>query len=278
MPTAGLTTGILSALSFGAGDFAGASAARRAGALPVVAGAHAVGLVALLLAALVIRPPLPDAPSALTGLAAGVAGAIGLAALYRGMAIGSMGLITALSGAGSLAVPLAAGAVLGAGTIGPLQLIGVGCVALAAGAASGASRSEMGRRALGLAAIAAVAFGSWYVLIDLAAQGGDPLWALVLSRTASAGVAAALAIGRLRRAGYPGRTVVAAGLFDVGGNALYVVTRGLLPVGLAAALTGLYPVVTMILARVLIGEHLPRLGQLGVALALLGVVLISVGG
>jgi len=279
MPTAGVSAGLLSALSFGAGDFAGASAARRAGALAAVAGAQAIGLVALIIAVLVARPALPDPATIAIGLVAGVAGAVGLAALYRGMTLGSMGLITALSGAGSLAVPLVAGAVLGA-VVTPLQLIGVGCVAAAAAAASGASRTEMGRRALGLAAVAAMAFGSWYVLIDLAAHGGDPLWALVLSRTASAGVAlgAAAWSGRLRRERYPTRTIIAAGLFDVGGNALYVIARELLPVSLAAALTGLYPVVTMVLARILIGEHLPRLGQLGVALALLGVVLISAGG
>jgi drug/metabolite transporter (DMT)-like permease len=40
---------------------------------------------------------------------------------------------------------------------------------------------------------------------------------------------------------------------------------------------GLYPIVTMLLARFVLGEHLPRLGQLGVGLALLGIVLISIG-
>jgi drug/metabolite transporter (DMT)-like permease len=48
--------------------------------------------------------------------------------------------------------------------------------------------------------------------------------------------------------------------------------------GLAAALVGLYPIVTLLLARYRLGEHLPRLGQLGVALAVLGIVLISAGG
>ncbi|MGH2428141.1 MAG: EamA family transporter, partial [Candidatus Limnocylindria bacterium] len=143
--------------------------------------------------------------------------------------------------------------------------------------ASGASRSEVGRRALALAALAAVGFGAWYVLVDLAARGGDPLWALVLSRMASSGTAAVLAIGRFDRRRVPARLVAAAGLFDVGGNGLYVVTRGLLPLGLAAALTGLYPIVTMLLARAVLGERLPRLGQVGVALALVGIVLISVG-
>ena len=276
MPSTGVPAGILSALSFGAGDFAGAIAARRAGALVVVAGAHGIGLVALLLAALALRPPLPDPGGILIGLAAGVAGAVGLAALYRGMSLGSMGLVTALSGAGSLAIPLAVGALLGA-EASPVQLLGVGFAAGAAVAASGASRDAIGRHALLLAGLAAVAFGAWYVLIDFAARAGDPLWALVFSRAASAGLTAVAAGRRLARGRFPIRLVAAAGLFDVGGNALYVVAREALPVSLAAALTGMYPVVTMLLARFVLGEHLPRLGQLGVALALIGVLLISIG-
>lgn len=276
MPLGGVSAGILSALSFGAGDFAGAVASRRAGALVVVAGAHGIGLLVLLAAALVIRPPLPDAGGVGLGLLAGVAGMVGLAALYRGMSLGSMGLVTALSGSGSLAIPLVAGAALGH-QVGSLQLVGVGCAAAAAVTASGASRSEVGRFSLVLAGAAAVSFGTWYVLIDLAADAGDPLWALVLSRAASAGLAALVAVGRWGSTPVPWRIVAAAGIFDVGGNALYVIARDEIPVGLAAALTGMYPVVTMILARVVLGEHLPRLGQLGVLLALIGVVLISIG-
>ena len=188
-----------------------------------------------------------------------------------------MGLVTALSGSGSLVIPLLAGALLGH-TIGPLQLAGVGCAAAAAVAASGASRSEVGRFSLILAGAAAVSFGAWYVLIDLAAEAGDPLWALVLSRTASAGIAAVVAFRRWASSPVPWRIVATAGIFDVSGNALYVVAREGMPVGLAAALTGMYPIVTMLLARFVLGEHLPRLGQLGVVLALLGVLLISLGG
>ncbi|MGH2386179.1 MAG: EamA family transporter, partial [Candidatus Limnocylindria bacterium] len=264
MPPTGIAAGVFSALSFGAGDFAGAFAARRAGAIIVVAGAHFVGLVALLVGVLIVRPPVPDVGPALIGVTAGVAGAVGLAALYRGMSLGSMGIVTSLSGAGSLAIPLVAGTVLGA-SVTPVQLAGVGCAAAAAMAASGASRDEVGRRALLLAGAAAIGFGTWYVLLDLAARGGDPLWALTFSRATSATLAAAFAFGRFDRASFPVGIVIAAGLFDVGGNALYVVAREVIPIGLAAALTGLYPIVTMILARVVLGERLTRLGQVGVA-------------
>ena len=277
MPSAGVGAGLLASLSFGAGDFAGALASRRSGALAAVAGAHGIGLLALLLALAWFAPPLPGLTSVGFGLMAGVAGAVGLAALYRGMSVGAMGLVTALSGAGSLAIPLTVGALLGA-SISQVQLAGVVCAAGAAAAASGTSRGELGRQALALAGAAALSLGAWYVLIDLAATSGDPLWALTFSRAASAGLAGAVAArGFLRGGRLPLRLVIAAGLLDVGGNAFYVVAGDLLGIGLGAALTGLYPIVTMLLARFLLHERLPRLGQLGVGLALLGIVLISVG-
>lgn len=278
MPPHGIAAGLFGALSFGAGDFAGAFASRRVGALLSVAAAHGIGLVVLLLWLAVMRPPLPPVELVVLGVAAGVAGVIGLAALYRGMSVGSMGLVTALSGSASLALPLLAGALLGA-AVAPLQLVGVGCAAAAAAAAGGASRDEVGRRALALAGLAALGFGAWYVLIDAAARAGDPLWALVMSRATSAGIAAAVvAVRHVSLAGAPWRVLIAAGVLDIGGNALYVVARESIPVGLAAALIGLYPIVTMLFARIFIGERLPRLGMVGVALALVGIVLISVGG
>ena len=278
MLSSGVLSGLLGALSFGGGDFAGASAARRAGALLAVAGAHGIGLVALLVALTVVRPPVPGADAIAIATAAGVAGMVGLAALYRGMAVGSMGIVTAVAGAGSLVLPLAVGALRGQ-PVGSLQLVGVACAAAAAAAASGASRDELGRRALALAGLAALAFGAWYVLIDLAASAGDSLWALVVSRAASAGIAMVVVVARgIDRSAIPWALLVAAGLLDVGGNIFFVLARDAIPIGLAAAIVGLYPVVTMLLARFVIGERLPMVGLVGVALALLGIVLISVGG
>jgi drug/metabolite transporter (DMT)-like permease len=278
MQSTGIVAGLLGALSFGGGDFAGASAARRAGALLAVAGAHGIGLVALLVALAVIRPPAPGADAVAFGTVAGIAGVVGLAALYRGMSVGSMGLVTALAGAGSLLLPLAVGALRG-DPVAPLQLVGVGCAAGAAAAASGASRGELGRRALALAGLAAVGFGAWYVLIDLAAAADDWLWALVFSRAASAAIATAVvAVRGFDRASVPWAILVVAGLLDVGGNVLFVLARDAIPIGLAAALVGLYPIVTMLLARFVIGERLPALGLVGVVLAVLGILLISAGG
>ena len=225
MLSTGVLTGLLGALSFGGGDFAGASAARRAGALLAVAGAHGIGLAALLVALAVVRPPMPGADAIAIATAAGVAGMVGLATLYRGMAVGSMGIVTAVAGAGSLVLPLAVGALRGQ-PVAPLQFVGIACAAAAAAAAGGASRDELGRRALALAGLAALAFGAWYVLIDIAASAGDWLWALVFSRGASAGIAAVVVATRgVDRTAIPWALLLVAGLLDVGGNILFVLAR-----------------------------------------------------
>ncbi len=274
---AGVLLGVAAALSFGGGDFLGGLSARRTRTLVVLAVSQLVGLAGLLVLIAVIRDPLPGAGALAISAAAGVAGAAGLAALYRGMALGSMGLVTALSGAGGLLVPLTFGALVRGDTVSTVQLLGVGCAILAGVAASGASRAEMQRRALMMAGFAALGFGAWYVLLDLGASA-SPGWALVASRGASSSLAlAALLVVRPGRVPVPWALLVAVGLFDVGGNALYVLARAEIQIGLAAALTGLYPVVTMLLARGLLGETLPRLGYAGVALAIGGIVLISAG-
>jgi hypothetical protein len=274
----GILASLAGAASFGSGDFAGGLASRRAGGLAVAAAAQVVGLSALVVGLVALRPPLPGTDGLLIGLAAGIAGGVGLAALYVGLAIGAMGLVAALSGLGSVTVPVVVGAVAGV-VLSPLQLVGVGLAGLAAMAAGGASREGVSGRALVLAGIAALAFGSWYVLLDLAATTADPLWGLVISRATSAVLIGAIALVGGRAAGLRpvAALVVLAGLLDVGGNVLYVVGRSQIPVGLAAALTGLYPLGTMLLARFVLKEALPPLGLVAVGLAIGAVALISLG-
>jgi uncharacterized membrane protein len=276
----GIGYAVAAATAFGGGDFSGGLAARRISVLAVVAGAQLSGLVVLAIAFVIVPPEAPTTAGLGLAVAAGLAGAVGLATLYRGMAIGRMGLVTALAGAGSLVLPLLVSALLQGAAIGRLQLVGVACAAAAGAAASSASRGTLQRTALALAGAAALGFGAWYVLLDLAAQHGE-LWALVTSRAAaslvSAGVLLVVVRGVPRLPGRRlGAVVLLAGLLDVTGNAFYVLASGEIPVGLAAALTGLYPVVTMLLARVLVHERLPRTGYLGVALALAAIILISV--
>jgi drug/metabolite transporter (DMT)-like permease len=274
----GIVFGLGSAAAWGAGDFVGGLGARRSGAIAVAAGATVVGFVMLLLLLAVVRPALPPLEVPVLGGLAGIAGGLGLAALYRGLSLGSMGLVAALSGVGSVLLPLMVGVWLAGDVIGPMQWVGVAAALAAGAAASGATLRGVNAAALSMALVAAIGFGLWYVILDRAAETHE-LWALVASRGSSSVIVGGLAIARggTRRLRSSWRLVLAAGALDLGGNAGFVLARGTLPVGIAAALSGLYPIATMLLARTVIGEALPRLGVAAVTLAVVGIVLISLG-
>jgi len=192
--------------------------------------------------------------------------------------MGSMGVVTALSGVGSVAIPLLVGYVFGRMPISPLQWAGVLIAMGAVAAASGATREGVRTEAVLMGAAAALFFGLWFVLLDLAASQ-DRAWPLLVSRGSASLLIGAAALARRQFAGVRSATplMVGAGAMDVVGNAAFVESRATIPVGIAAALTGLYPIVTMLLARLFLRETLPPLGLVAVALAVGGVVLISLG-
>ena len=275
----GVLLGVGSAAAWGTGDFAGGIAARRAGGLLVTGTAQAVGLAFLLVAVAFLRPAAPATSTIILGALGGIAGGLGLAALYRGLGMGAMGLVSAVSGVGGVLIPLAVGSLAWGVVIEPLQLVGVGCALVAVAAASGATTRGVSREALMLALIAAVGFGLWFVFLDRAAEH-DQLWALVASRGSASLIVGGSALLRADRArlGAVVPLVAVAGLLDVAANGMVVLAFATIPLGIAAALSGTYPLATMILARTLLGEALPRLGLLAVALAVIGIVLISLGG
>jgi len=125
----------------------------------VTGGAQVIGFLILLGAVLVLRPAGPDLDTIMLGALGGVAGGLGLAALYRGLALGAMGLVSAVSGVGGVLVPLAVGVLLWGTPIHALQLAGVGCALAAVAAASGATTRGVSREALLLALAAALGFG-----------------------------------------------------------------------------------------------------------------------
>jgi drug/metabolite transporter (DMT)-like permease len=276
----GVLWGVATGAAWGVADFAGGLASRRAAPMAVTAGSQVIGLAGLLVALVVLRPDAPTGETVALGAVAGVAGGLGLAFLYQALATGSMGLVSALSGAGASVIPLLVTVALGA-DLSPLAVVGVGCVVAAAVAATDVSRDAASRYALVLCIGAAVGFAAWYLIIDRAAPGG-PLWALIASRTTASALgvsivaltAARASVGALPRL-LP--LILAAGGLDVAANVFFVIARDAISVALAAPLSGLYPLATMLLARAVLGERLPRLGLVSVILAVAGIVLISVG-
>jgi len=276
----GVVFGLGSAAAFGAGDFSGGLASRRVSGLTVAGLAQAIGLAALLVLLAILHPAPPSSGALAVAAAAGACGGLGLVALYAGLSLGSMGVVTALSGVGSVALPLLIGYALGRAPVSPAQWVGVVVTMAAVGAASGATRHGVQPRAVMLGIVAAAAFGLWFLLLDIAAeQSGSEAWALVASRGAATVLigSAALLRGQYAglRAAWP--IVLLAGTLDVTGNAAFVLARSTLPVGVAAGLAGIYPIVTMLLARAVLRESLPRLGIAAVVLAVVGIAVISLG-
>ncbi|MDQ3648205.1 MAG: DMT family transporter [Actinomycetota bacterium] len=274
--------GLGSSLAWGIADFLGGLASRRLSVLAVLAVSQVVGLV-LLLAVVALRGEGPPAAHHL--LVAGASSIVGvgaLAAFYRGLAVGTMAVVAPISSTAAV-VPVVAG-ILGGERPSTLQLAGIvlamaGVVLAARAQAAEGARAGLATGA-GLALLAALGFGSFFVLIDSASEG-DVFWALLSNRVVGVAMLVGLAVvlrPSLRLERGDARMLLGVGVFDVGANAAFAVasTQGL--VSVVGVCSSLYPVVTVLLARSYLGERVRALQLAGVALALTGVVAIGAGG
>ena len=276
-PLLGIIFGLAAASSWGAGDFCGGLAARRTHVYSVVILSQIVGLVLLILLALLLAEPVPVLSDVLWAAVAGLAGAIGLVALYRGLATGPMGVVAPIAAVVSVILPLIFGFFL-EGLAAPLQFLGF---ALAIFAVWLITRPGTGARIevhhLVLPLIAGIGFGVFLILIDHV-SASTVLWPLAAARAASIpALFVALIIARqpAKPAASQIPLILLVGLLDTGGNAFYALAASVGRLDMAAVLGALYPAMTVVLARSILEERLSRRQGLGLALALLAVVLIA---
>jgi len=267
------------AVSYGIGDFLGGLSARRVHVLTVLALSQIAGAAAVGVWAALAREPFLDRWASLAAIAAGLCGAVGLAALYRGMAIGAMGVVAPISGV-SAAIPFGVGIAQGERPS-ALQVLGaaIALVGLAAVSRSPGGLGESLSAGVGLALLAALGFGLYFVFLDIAAHESVP-WAVLTARLTSSSLSLVviLVIGI---AILPARgvlpAVIAVGICDTAANVLFALatTRGL--VSVVSVLTSLYPAITVALAAVLLGERLAGVQLAGAAAVLVGTALITAG-
>ena len=269
-------------LAWGVSDFYAGLQSRRLPLLTVLAVSQAVGLavIALIVAARGHGPPSAG-PLALAAGSA-LAGLGGLAAFYRGLAVGAMSVVAPVS-ATAAAIPVAYGLATGDRPT-ALQAAGMASALVGVILASREEDPERGRgtrlaAGFGLALIAALGFGTFFVAIGRASDHG-PLWAILANRVA--GVALLWTLVGLRRPKLglgrgSGGPLAAIGCLDMGANAGYALatTEGL--VSLVAVLASLYPAVVIALAHLVLGERIRPSQRVGVAAALAGVAMIAAG-
>ena len=272
---------LLGAMSWGTGDFFGGLASRRAHVLTVLVVSQAVGLFGVAAWALASGDAPPGIGDMLPAAGAGAAGAAGLAALYRGMAIGAMGIVAPIS-AVSPAVPLGVDLLRGDAPAG-IQWAGIATalagVVLLAREPGGSARGAGLAAGVSLALVAALGFGLFVVGLDAASDGGAT-WAVVVARTSST-VLALCAVLVVSAPVRPPRSLLpalaAVGLFDTTANALVAVATTYGSAGIVAVLSALYPLTTIVLARIFLAERLDRHRRVGGVLALAGAALVAIG-
>jgi drug/metabolite transporter (DMT)-like permease len=276
--------GLAAAVLYGSGDFLGGLAARRAHVLAVLTLAEGAGAT-VALAAATLSPGSPSLAGLAWGIGAGLVGGLGLIIFYIGLAAGPMSVVAPVSGLVStvlpVAVALAGGERPGAGVYAGALLCLVAIVlASSAGRTSAAQQPARPGRAIAYGIAAGFSFGLFFLLIRNAGQTGE-LWPVAAARIGELAIvliaAAVLRPGlRLRRAGGSLLLVAAgAGVIDVVANICYVAATRTGMFGLAVVLASLYPGITVLLARVVLGERLRWVQRAGLGLAALGVLLVA---
>jgi drug/metabolite transporter (DMT)-like permease len=262
-------------LTWGFADFFGPLKGRTLGALRVLVYVQLGGLVVIALI-VAIRGKGPADLAALFAIPAAISGTLGLYAYYRGMAVGAMSIVAPIAGI-SAAVPVIFGIATG-DRPSLWQWLGIagalGGVFLASREPGPGSRVAAG---VGLALLAAIGFGGYFPPMHEAGHA-DFWWASLFFRMTSASVIlAAVAIRRPSLAVEPIQVPVLAliGIGDMLGNLLFAAasTSGL--VSITSVLASLYPIVTVVLARLVLKERVARSQEAGIALTLAGVALIS---
>jgi drug/metabolite transporter (DMT)-like permease len=271
----------VTATLFGTADYLGGLASRKAPALLISAVMFATGVVLFPMVLLVARPTAVTAADVGWGSISGVAGMVGVLCLYAALAIGRMSIVAPLTAALSGAVPAGFDLLRGS-HVGPAGLVGLvlALVSVVVVSTTTGTVEEHGMppRAIVFSIIAGSCFATSLIALSLTspASGFAPLF--VARVVGTAGFVLALLIRR-RDISYDGpsvRLAVLTGVLDAAANVTMLTAVRIGPLAVASVVGGLYPVATMLLARVFLAERLKRHQVAGVALALVAVVLTAI--
>ncbi|WP_214404859.1 EamA family transporter [Pseudonocardia lacus] len=318
----GVVLAIAASTAYGLSDVLSGSAVQRHSTAAVALWSQVTGLVLLGLVALVVHPA-PTWPATWWGLAAGALASVALLLFYTALQRGRTAIVAPVAGSG-VAIPVAAGLLGGEPLAWPVAVgvvaIAAGVLVVAAtGGGDGPDTSgtpdsphprllrsgptaarpvpahdgctpgddvRSTRSSVVLAALAAVGFGAFFVVLDLATTAaGEGLGASVAVTIAVQ--VGALAVTALVAAGHtrdclvprPGllASAAAVGLTDVVGDLAVVAAVGAGPLAVVGPLASLDPVVSVLVAVAVLGERLRAVQAGGIAAVLAGVVLVALG-
>jgi drug/metabolite transporter (DMT)-like permease len=298
---------LAAALLYGSADFLGGMATRHAHVLSVLLVSSTAGMAVTFGAAL-LAGGSPQAAGIAWGGCAGAVGGVGFMFFYAGLATGPMSVVAPLSALVSTALPVAVALAEGERP-GPRVYAGaLVCVAAIVLVSSGGGAAApdppqapagtvgphatavrdrtvvvrgTAARGIGYGFAAGVAFGMFFLFIHNGGESG-PLWPVAVARAAGTLVVLAAAAGtrtgpvRRQQDGRLFLTALGAGVLDASANVCYVLATRAGLFALAVVLTSLYPGVTVLLARLVLGERMTWPRRAGLALAAAGILLVTV--
>jgi drug/metabolite transporter (DMT)-like permease len=270
--------GLAAAAAWGAGDFGGGLASRRAPVYGVVLVSQATGMLLSGAGAVALGETIPGPADILICFVAGILGAFGITMLYQGLAIGRMGIVAPVTGVLAAVIPVIAG-FLTEGVPHPIVVVGIVIAVVAVVLVSRVAGETGGRSGLREALIAGTAIGFFGVAIAQLSQG-NVLSALTLIRLFQ-GVLVILAVVVTRAVWRPTGSILPAlvviGVLDTLGNAFYLIAVQTGQLAIASVLSAMYPVMTIILAAIVLREPITRGHTVGIVLAAIAIALIGAG-
>ena len=270
--------GILSAATWGAGDFIGGLASKRTSPYRVLFLAELAGLIPFTVLALVLREPMPPLSDMLVGAGSSLLGLMGLLFLYRALASGQMTIAAPVSALFAALLPVIFGLIT-LGLPSTTTLIGFVFAFAAIWLVSQADMMNwrVSLRELRLPLFSGLFFGLYFLTLHRATLNAF-FWPLAAARFAGF-IALGLYALVTRQPGLPPRAIWGAsivnGQLDIGGNAFYVLAAQSGRLDVAAVLSALYPASTILLAWAILKERLTWLQTLGVLLAFIAIILFT---
>ena len=271
--------GLLSAITWGAGDFAGGLASRKLGAYRAVLYADFFGLLLIGIALGVYPEAIPSTAAFVYSAIGGALGSVGLLLLYYSLARGQMSIAAPVSALSAGLLPVIVGAIT-EGIPHWVQLLGFGLALLAIWLISSGQGFHVERLAdLRLPILAGLGFGSYFIFIHYATQETNSvLWTMVISRLAGTVLLLVVVLARRDSLSVPRdawTVVFFNAALDVGGNFFYILASRLGRLDVAAVLSSLYPGSTVLLAWLLLKERISLQQWIGIGAALIAIVLFT---
>lgn len=270
--------GLASAVAWGAGDFGGGWTGRRAPVLGIAIGVDAIGVAVMVGLGLLLGGPLPGRTTVILALVAGAFSVAGILGLYTGLAVGRMGVVAPVTGLIAASLPVAIG-ILAEGWPATPVLAGILAALVAVVLVSRSADPEGRRSGIEYGIVGGLGLGMFNVVVG-AFPEDQVVWPLALIRLgALIPIVAIVVVGsrpwRVPRAIVPAMILVA--LLDLAGNASYILATQAGRLDVAATLSSLYPVTTVVLAVALLRERVTRTHLAGIIMAGVAIVLIAGG-